>query len=225
MKRIVFYSWQSDVPGKLNRYFIEDALKDATALISNDDSVEESPRVETDTLGIPGSPDIFQTILDKIEQSDVFVCDLTVINSTVKDEFITTIINNRLIDLLNISDGATNSNTELSVLEKALEIRLTPNPNVLIELGYALKTLGGKRVIMVINEYFCERNQLPFDLHTKRVHSYCYDGSGGSKQQIKQKLVNFFALALRTIFDEIGKLHVKEEIISLGLSLTHPTPL
>src|SRR5262249_37288607 len=50
--------------------------------------------------------------------------------------------------------------------------RFTPNPNVLIELGYALKALGQHRIIMVMNTAFGTVEQLPFDLRLKRVLTY-----------------------------------------------------
>lgn len=46
--------------------------------------------------------------------------------------------------------------------------RLGPNPNVLIELGYALKSLGWSRVIVVMNAAFGAVEALPFDIRTKR---------------------------------------------------------
>ncbi len=50
--------------------------------------------------------------------------------------------------------------------------RATPNPNVLIELGYALKTLGHERVIPVYNCAFGKIEELPFDLRNRRVLTY-----------------------------------------------------
>jgi hypothetical protein len=50
--------------------------------------------------------------------------------------------------------------------------RPTPNPNVLIELGYALKSLGQRRVIVVQNIAFGGPEDLPFDLRQKRVLTY-----------------------------------------------------
>jgi hypothetical protein len=41
--------------------------------------------------------------------------------------------------------------------------RRTPNPNVLVELGYALKALGDERVIVVVNTAFGKEELLPFD--------------------------------------------------------------
>jgi hypothetical protein len=50
--------------------------------------------------------------------------------------------------------------------------RPTPNPNVLVELGYALKALGWKRIVLVQNVAFGPPEELPFDLRQKRVLTY-----------------------------------------------------
>ena len=47
--------------------------------------------------------------------------------------------------------------------------RPTPNPNVLVELGYAVKALGWNRVIMVMNTEYGKPEALPFDLRSKSV--------------------------------------------------------
>jgi len=46
-------------------------------------------RIELDeaTKRMPGSPNIPKTILDKIETSDIFICDLPTINSKVAKGF------------------------------------------------------------------------------------------------------------------------------------------
>ena len=85
-------------------------------------------RLDSDTQGIPGSPDIAQAIFDKIDTCQVFVCDISIINAE--------------------SSG-----------------RKTPNPNVLIELGYAVKRLSWDRIICVFNEISGKvPDDLPFDL-------------------------------------------------------------
>ena len=75
----VFYSWQSDLPNNINRGFIEQALETAAKSIRNDDSIKIEPVVDRDTRGVPGAPDIAKTILEKIEQSQVFVCDVSIV--------------------------------------------------------------------------------------------------------------------------------------------------
>ena len=50
--------------------------------------------------------------------------------------------------------------------------RLTPNPNVLIELGFALRALGWERIVMVFNLSTGRVEDLPFDLRQKRTLTY-----------------------------------------------------
>ncbi len=76
----VFYSWQSDTNTKENRYFIRKVLKEAEKEL-NHENVNLEIRIDHDTIGVPGSPDIQKTILDKIESSDFFIADVTIINS------------------------------------------------------------------------------------------------------------------------------------------------
>src|SRR5215472_9503685 len=78
MKKIVFYSWQSDLPNACNRGFIQDALENAAGAITADDTVEVEPVVDRDTLGVPGAPDIASTIFSKIVAADVFVADVSI---------------------------------------------------------------------------------------------------------------------------------------------------
>ena len=80
----VFYSWQSDLPNPINRGFIQDALERAAKAIRQDDSITVEPRIERDTDGVPGSPDIATTIFEKIDTSQVFACDVSIINTEGK---------------------------------------------------------------------------------------------------------------------------------------------
>src|ERR1700719_4702491 len=81
----VFWSWQSDTPGKIGRHFVRDALNAAIQQLKQAPDIEEPTERETrsalhldqDRKGIPGSPDLARVILEKIEQSAVFVADVT----------------------------------------------------------------------------------------------------------------------------------------------------
>lgn len=48
------------------------------------------------------------------------------------------------------------------------EEHASPNPNVMLELGYAVKCLGWDRIILVMNKAFGSPEQLPFDLRHRR---------------------------------------------------------
>ncbi len=43
-----------------------------------------------------------------------------------------------------------------------------PNPNVLLELGYAAAKLGWDRLVLVMNTNYGHPEELPFDLRNRR---------------------------------------------------------
>lgn len=163
---LVFYSWQSDLPNKTNRSFIEDALEKAVKMIRDDDSIHIEPVIDRDTVGVAGSPEISRTIFSKIDHAKVFVCDISIINS-----------------------GA--------------DARLVPNPNVLIELGYALKALGENRIIMVLNDVYGMPEVLPFDLRMRRVIRYHKPNEVDNWTTQPRDMANLFKNALYTILNEM----------------------
>jgi hypothetical protein len=82
------------------------------------------------------------------------------------------------------------------------ERRPTPNPNVLIELGYAIKSLGWQRIIMVMNTAFGEPDKLPFDLRTHKCLTYHTPGDAENRASERQKLQNRLEGQLREVFSE-----------------------
>jgi hypothetical protein len=135
---LIFYSWQSDHPGKTNRYFLHSCLKSAKNDFDSNANNALSLYIDESTRDKPGAPHIPDTILKKIAASDILVADLTTINTNPSG-----------------SD------------------RPTPNPNVLIELGFAVGRLGWDRMILVFNSEFGKfPNDLPFDIDRRRVIPY-----------------------------------------------------
>ena len=61
---------------------------------------------------------------------------------------------------------------DVTIINSGAGDRPTPNPNVLIELGFALKSLGDRRLILVQNVASGGPELLPFDLRQKRVLRY-----------------------------------------------------
>jgi hypothetical protein len=74
-----------------------------------------------------------------------------------------------------------------------------PNPNVLIELGYAAAVLGWERVICVVNTAYGTVEQMPFDLRSRRLLNYELEESVVDKTEIKQRL----SAAIRSAIEEI----------------------
>lgn len=164
----VFWSWQSDSPGKTGRHFIREALEDAIEeLKTAKDTLDESERPESEELPqaeklpetdelhldhdrkyLLGSPDLFQEIHSKIKKSTVFVCDITPI--AVRP------------------DG-----------------RKAMNPNVAIELGIALESVGTNSVLLIMNKAHGDRDSMPFDLAHKSGPIMYELPDGASNAQIK----------------------------------------
>lgn len=129
----VFWSWQSDTPGKIGRHFVKKALEVAIDELQTEIEVDEPNRelhLDHDRKGVPGSPDLANTILEKIRATSIFIADVTPVGQT--------------------PDG-----------------KLVINPNVAIELGYALAHVGDQGLLMVLNGYYGDRESLPFDLKQK----------------------------------------------------------
>jgi hypothetical protein len=58
----IFYAWQSDRTERAHRYLIRAAIEEAVKRIGKNVDVEDSPRLDHDTKGIPGTPEIAGTI-------------------------------------------------------------------------------------------------------------------------------------------------------------------
>lgn len=95
---------------------------------------------------------------------------------------------------------------DVSIVNPDSSERPTPNPNVLIELGYAVKTLGWNRIVCVFNSAFGRIEELPFDLRQRRVR--CYNlPQGSTKTEQRPLLTGLLEADLRSIFDEILPRH------------------
>src|SRR5690349_21804015 len=81
VKRSIFYSWEDDHDGKLNRYFIQDCVERSVKLLNREDELDELV-VDRDTKNVAGMPDIGRTVLEKIEKAAVVIADLTIINAS-----------------------------------------------------------------------------------------------------------------------------------------------
>lgn len=61
---------------------------------------------------------------------------------------------------------------DVSITCKSPSNRPIPNPNVLVELGYALKCRGFERIILIVNTAFGKLEELPFDFRGRFAVSY-----------------------------------------------------
>lgn len=180
----VFWSWQSDIPGKIGRHFVRQALKQAIEAIKAEEMVlEPSARelhLDHDRKNVPGSPDLAGTIFSKIDEASVFIADVTPIAKAI--------------------ENTTNPD------------KMVINPNVAIELGYALKSVGDTGVLMVLNRQFGNRGDLPFDLRHKAGPLEFNLSPEASKDEIAAELRRFVGdlkVALRPYIKKpLPKTHV-----------------
>jgi hypothetical protein len=158
MQFTVFYSWQSDLPKETNQGLILGAIELAKIKLQNEFQ-ETELRITLDeaTSNLPGSPHIPSAIFDKIASADAFICDITTINKEVREKEVIEAIKN-----LQATEGR----------KKPQEVRTVPNPNVMIELGYAIAHLGWERIIMLFNTSYGDLKDAPFDIVVNRITDY-----------------------------------------------------
>lgn len=76
--------------------------------------------------------------------------------------------------------------------------RRTPNPNVLIELGYAASCRGWDRIICVFNSAFGKIDELPFDLRQRRIIPYVLK-EGEDKAEQRAALIGKLRASIQSI--------------------------
>jgi hypothetical protein len=92
----VFWSWQSDTPGNTGRHFVKKALEIAIRELKEEIEVDEPNRelhLDHDRKGVPGSPDLVNTILEKIRTTSIFIADVTPVGQTANGK---TLINSNV---------------------------------------------------------------------------------------------------------------------------------
>jgi hypothetical protein len=163
----IFWSWQSDTPGNIGRHFVRSSLEAALKELNQELTLEESERLELDhdRKGVAGSPDLTTTILKKIEESKVFVADVTPVGKS--------------------ADGT----------------RALLNPNVAIELGYALATVRDSGLLMVLNKSYGDRDSLPFDLRHK-AGPIVFDLEPGADREKAKRVQNELTQTLKVAIRE-----------------------
>jgi hypothetical protein len=86
--------------------------------------------------------------------------------------------------------------------------RKTPNPNVMLELGYALATLGTEKTILFFNEYYGNEKDIPFDIfQNKRINYNLSPESEKAelRKQLSKQICNSFGLIVKNTPSKIIK--------------------
>lgn len=174
----IFYSWQSDTDARTNRSFIEKALGLAIDRLASDATV------------IPALRDA-ELNLDKDTQG---VAGSPPIAATILKK----------IEECSVFVADLTFVGETSRDLASRKMRLFPNPNVLIEYGYALRCHGHERLIGIVNTAFGESHSdnLPFDLrHLRWPITYEWTGAEEAQRDVQlEGLIRQLTEAIKLIF-------------------------
>lgn len=159
------------------------------------DSIKDAVRLLRDTVDIEadrdtkgefGSPDIAQTIFSKIDDCDIFVADVSAV-----------------------------CRYEATDKEGNKKVKYMPNPNVMLELGYATHVVGWDNVICVLNADYGAPEDMPFDIASRRLTPFSLK-DGKSKGEIKRYIKGVIQDTVENILEN-GK-RVKTGFSDLRLS-------
>lgn len=111
---------------------------------------------DRDTKGEYGSPDIANTIFSKIDDCDIFIADVSAV-----------------------------CKYEVTDKDGNVKTKYMPNPNVMLELGYATHVVGWDNVICVLNADYGAPGNMPFDIASRRLTPFSLK-DGSSKGDVKR---------------------------------------
>lgn len=149
------------------------------------DTVEVT--ADRDTQGVYGSPDIVETIFSKIDDCDIFVADVSAVTTY------------HVMD----SEG-----------QPTDRIKATPNPNVLVELGYAVRVLGWENVICIMNDDYSNGGELPFDIEHHRLTKYSLNQH--NKSEVRRQLRDIISSTILNVLDGGRRIPPKFSNILIG---------
>ena len=84
---------------------------------------------------------------------------------------------------------------DISIISRPTDQKKTPNPNVLLELGYAVHKLGWERVICLFDSNSGNISDLPFDLRQKRITIF-----NPEKDDEANRITKIFTANIQSLF-------------------------
>lgn len=142
---------------------------------------------DRDTQGVFGSPDIVETIFSKINDCDIFIADVSAVTT------------------YNVLDSEGNPTGR---------IKATPNPNVLLELGYAVHVLGWENVICIMNDDYSNGGEIPFDIEHHRLTKYSLEHR--EKAEVRKELRDIIASTIFNVHENGRRISLQFSNILVG---------
>lgn len=107
--------------------------------------------------------------------------------------------------ILDKIDQATIVVADVSIINAGDNKRLTPNPNVLFELGYAVRALSWDYVLPVFNIATGRIEDLPFDLRSRRPVTYKMPNDAVEKKDELKNLARTLQAGIQAILESQRK--------------------
>ncbi len=101
--------------------------------------------------------------------------------------------------ILNKIEQASVMVADVTIINQGAGFRPTPNPDVLIEVGYALKATDVSRIVLVMNTAFGGPEHLPFDLRQHRVLTYQSDPAIQERAEARRGLTSALRGAVQAV--------------------------
>lgn len=210
----LFWSWQSDNDQESGRHFVREVLTELAAELNSEAEDADRP------------------ILDEEGEADGYGCRIAVDHDTLDvggsppiADTILRKIREAAVFIADVTPVGTSKNGQ----------KLLPNPNVMIELGYALRVLEHERIVLLMNRAEGAKSRhLPFDLrHWRKPVSYSLPPK--AKEEQKAKAANDLKAALRFPVEaslkaaartkrEERRRTVREPLLSLALDADQTAP-
>lgn len=93
---------------------------------------------------------------------------------------------------------------DVTIINHEYTGRKTPNPNVMLELGYAIKALGWQRILLLYNEDYGDAELLPFDINHQRMTKFSLQEE--ARTEARKRVINNFSTTI-SILREKNLLH------------------
>ena len=100
---------------------------------------------------------------------------------------------------------------DISIINSDYSGRKSPNPNVLLELGYASRILGWDKIFCFYNLDYGKIEDLPFDLKQKRPITYSLKGK--VKSDVRERLSKIVADSISKIHNEGSLFNVVDDYV------------
>lgn len=174
----IFWSWQSDTHQPTGRYFVREVLRSVAEELNGEDETEEAERPASED-------DEFDAAEGRIEIDH----DTLGVGGSPR-------IADKILEKI---EAAAVFVADLTPVAKTKGGKLLPNPNVMIELGYAMKVLGNERIVLVMNQAEgASFRHLPFDLRHWR-HPVTYKLRSDASEEQMAAAAAELKIALRAV--------------------------